>query len=85
MTAACQAVVDHALVELKLNRVEIRCGAENARSRAVARRLGFAEEGVARQAEWVAGRAIDLVTYAMLAADWPRPAAGGPRTRPTPA
>ena len=70
MTAACRAMVDHALVELGLNRVEIRCGVENARSRAIPQRLGFTEEGVCRQGERVGDRYIDLVVYGLLAADW---------------
>jgi ribosomal-protein-serine acetyltransferase len=35
MTAACRAMVDHAVGELGLNRVEIRCGTGNVRSRRV--------------------------------------------------
>lgn len=70
MTVCGGAMVDHAVGQLGLNRVEIRCGVDNARSRAVPRRLGFAEEGVCRQAERVGERYLDLVVYAMLAADW---------------
>ena len=49
MTRACKALVDHALLDLKLNRVEIRCASENARSRAIPERLEFTREGVLRQ------------------------------------
>ncbi len=70
MTAAVRAMVDYALVERGLNRVEIRAGVENARSRAVAQRLGFVEEGVLRQAEWLYDHFQDLVVYAMLGGDW---------------
>jgi ribosomal-protein-serine acetyltransferase len=74
MTAAAQAMVDHAVGEWGLNRVEIRCGTENAPSRAVAQRLGFVEEAVIRQAEKVQGRHLDHAVYGMLAADWRRQA-----------
>ncbi len=45
MTRCCRALVDYALRDLKLNRVEMCVGVENARSRAIARRLGFREVG----------------------------------------
>jgi ribosomal-protein-serine acetyltransferase len=50
--------------------VSIYCGVENRRSRAVAERLGFQQEGIHRDAEWINDRFIDLVCYAMLAPDW---------------
>ena len=70
MTAAVRALVDHAFDGWCLRRVEIRAATENARSRAIALRLGFVEEGVLRAAERVGDRWYDLVVYGMLAADW---------------
>ena len=70
VTRTVTALVDHAFREWKLNRVEIRAGVENTRSRAVIERLGFTEEGVRRQAERVGDRWIDHAVYSMLAADW---------------
>jgi ribosomal-protein-serine acetyltransferase len=72
MTTACRALVDHALVELGLNRVEIRCGTGNVRSRRIPERLGFTLEGVARETEWLYDHFLDLAVYSMLARDWPR-------------
>ncbi len=70
MTHAVQALVDHALGTWRLHRVEIRAGVDNTRSRAIAERLGFTQEGVVREAERVGGRYIDQVVYATLATDW---------------
>jgi ribosomal-protein-serine acetyltransferase len=70
MTAACRAVITHIFSDLKLNRVEILCATENVRSRRVPERLGFAQEGMARQAGFLYDHYVDLVVYAMLAADW---------------
>jgi ribosomal-protein-serine acetyltransferase len=50
--------------------VEIRAGVGNRRSRAVAERLGFRQEGVLSEAELVGDHYIDHVVYAMLARDW---------------
>ena len=69
-TKACGALVDWAFGEWRLNRVEIRCAIENYRSRAVPQRLGFTEEGIIRQGEWLGNHFVDLVIYGMVAKDW---------------
>jgi ribosomal-protein-serine acetyltransferase len=71
MTRAVRALVTHAFTELGLNRVEIRCAVGNGKSRAIPLRLGFSEEGVVREAQWLNGRFVDHVIYGMLARDWP--------------
>jgi ribosomal-protein-serine acetyltransferase len=70
MTRAVGAAVDHAVSVWKLNRIEIRAAEENARSRAIPRRLGFREEGVLREAERVGDRYLDIVVYSMLDSEW---------------
>lgn len=70
VTRAVAALTDHAFRVWNLNRVEIRAGIENERSRAIPRRLGFAEEGVLRQSERIGERFVDHVVYAVLAEDW---------------
>lgn len=70
MTKSCRALVDYALRELKLNRVEIRCAPENRKSCAIPERLGFIQEGVVRQVGWLYDHFVDLVVYGMLASEW---------------
>lgn len=70
MTKACRALVDYAFNELHLNKVEIRCAIGNERSRAIPQRLGFLQEGISRQAEWLYNHYVDLVLYGMLADEW---------------
>ena len=70
MTRACSAIVVHSFNALGLNRVEIRCATENKKSRAIPERLGFTQEGVLRQAQWLHDRLVDLVVYGMLAEEW---------------
>jgi ribosomal-protein-serine acetyltransferase len=70
MTRAVRALIDHALDRWQINRIELRIAPENSRSRALAERLGFREEGTLRQAERIGDRYLDSVVYAMLAADW---------------
>ena len=69
MTLAVAALVDHALGEWELNRVEVRVAVENQRSRAIPERLGFRQEGVLREAERVGERYLDTVVYSVLASD----------------
>jgi ribosomal-protein-serine acetyltransferase len=70
VTAACRAVVTHLLGEMDLNRVEIHCAVGNEKSCAVALRLGFTEEGMAREAQLLHGKFRDLRRFAMLKRDW---------------
>lgn len=70
MTRVCQALVNYAFNELHLNRIVIYCAAENVKSRAIPERLGFRQEGVLRQAEWLYDHFVDLVVYSILAAEW---------------
>lgn len=70
ITRACEAILNHGFETLQLNRIEIRCAAENARSSAIPKRLGFQREGIIRQGELLNGVFIDLYLYSMLKEDW---------------
>jgi ribosomal-protein-serine acetyltransferase len=70
VTKVCRVMIAHAFEELKLNRIVITCDTENAKSRAVAERLGFTQEGVLRQSEWLKDRFIDEAVYSLLADEW---------------
>lgn len=72
VTRACRALIDHAFNELGLNRVEIRCATGNKKSRAIPERIGFTQEGTARQAEWLYDHFVDHAVYGMLASEWRR-------------
>jgi ribosomal-protein-serine acetyltransferase len=70
ITRCCRHLLDCLFEDVGLHRVEIRCGVGNSRSSAIPRRLGFRQEGVLREAEWVNGRWVDLEVWAMLEQDW---------------
>lgn len=69
-TRATACVLDYAFTAQECNRVILHCAAGNVKSRAVAERLGFMQEGVLREAEWLYDRYVDLVVYSMLKSDW---------------
>jgi len=70
MTSACRAAITEAFHRYGVHRIEIRCGSGNHRSAAIPLRLGFIEEGILREAEWVNDRWVDLRVFSMLQPDW---------------
>jgi ribosomal-protein-serine acetyltransferase len=70
MTRTVQALVNYAFFDLGLNRIEIRCGVKNGRSRAIPERLGFVQEGIVRDGEFLYDHYHDLAVYSMLSRDW---------------
>lgn len=78
-TAATEAIyllLRHAFDDLGNRRVEWKCDAANARSRAAAARFGFTYEGTFRQHMIVKGANRDTAWFAMLDGEWPEIRAG---------
>jgi ribosomal-protein-serine acetyltransferase len=70
MTATVAALIDHAFDVWDLHRIELRVAPENVRSRAIAARLRFREEGVLRGAERFGdGDYRDLIMHSLLRND----------------
>ena len=69
VTRACAGLIDYLFDELDLHRVTIRVAVENRRSRAIPERLGFVEEGIIRDAEWLYDHYEDSVIYGLLRSD----------------
>ena len=72
VTTAVRAVTAYALVELDLNRVEIRSACGNSKSSAIPKRLGFTREGVLRESQCLNGVFLDLEVYSMLRREYRR-------------
>ena len=70
VTKACRRLVDYALEEFGLNRVQIRCATGNRKSCAIIERLGFNREGMTHQAEFLYDHYVDLYVYGMTADEW---------------
>jgi ribosomal-protein-serine acetyltransferase len=73
VSRAVTAVLDHAFGPLGLHRVELRTNPTNQRSRSVAQRLGFTQEGVLREAAAFPDERRDDVVYGLLASEWQSP------------
>ena len=70
ITRACRRFFDFGFDELGLHRLELCAAVQNERSRAVARRLGMTEEGVARHGSRVHDGYLDLALYGILEDEW---------------
>lgn len=73
---ACRLLIDH-VFGLGYQRVEWKCHAGNARSRAAARRLGLRFEGVQEHHSIQKGRRRDTAWFRILRDEWRPPAAHG--------
>jgi ribosomal-protein-serine acetyltransferase len=69
ITRSCQLIIDFCFSDLQLNRIEIKCGTENFKSKTIPEKLNFTKEGVLRQAELLYDQYIDLNLYSLLKSD----------------
>jgi ribosomal-protein-serine acetyltransferase len=70
VTTSIRELLDYLFGELELNRVIIQCAESNIKSRAIPERLGFINEGISREGQWLYDHYENLVTYSMLSKDW---------------
>ena len=70
-TEAIYLLARHAFDDLGHRRLEWKCDAANARSRAAAQRFGFTYEGTFRQHLIVKGRNRDSAWFSILDGEWP--------------
>jgi ribosomal-protein-serine acetyltransferase len=70
VTRTMSVLLDHAFGALDLARVTINTEVANDRSRSLAARLGFAEEGVSRQSIGFPDGRRDEACYGLLAEEW---------------
>lgn len=69
-TAASKLLLDHAFDELGLHRIEASTFSTNDASKRVLEKLGFTEEGQAREAARVEGKWTDKTRFSLLETDW---------------
>ncbi|WP_433243264.1 GNAT family N-acetyltransferase [Streptosporangium sp. CA-135522] len=70
ITRAAERIVDWAVGERGIQRVEWRTDADNVRSINVAKRLGMTRDGTLRQSYPIDGRRIDIEVWSVLADEW---------------
>ncbi len=67
---AISTLIKYAFLEYKLNRIQIKCSVENIRSKGLAKRLGFALEGIEREGLCFQGKFYDVACYSLLSRDF---------------
>jgi len=70
MTECCRTLIDYAFKEFEINKISIRAGMNNVKSKAIPERLGFSHEGILRENEWVDNRFVDHTVYSLLRSEW---------------
>src|SRR5690625_2724681 len=70
MTRAVRALINFAFNEYELNRIDIRAASGNIKSQAIPKRLGFTNEGLLRQTEWLYDHFVDHIVYGLLKSEW---------------
>jgi len=71
MSEALSAALTWGFEHMKLNRIEAQIHPDNTASLKLARRLGFVQEGRAREAGYWQGEHHDLLQFSLLRKDWP--------------
>lgn len=66
MTECVKAIIKYGFEELKLNRIEIECEANNSRSKAIPEKLGFTLEGKIRANHKINGTYQDDLLFSLL-------------------
>ena len=69
VTKSCKALIGFCFSDLQLNRIEIKCGTENIKSKTIPERLKFTKEGIIRQGELLYDKFIDLNLFSLLKND----------------
>ncbi len=72
VTDAVCAILKFGFEDRGLNLIEIRAASGNAKSRAIAERVGMRLDAVLRQREWLYNHFEDLASYTLLADEWRR-------------
>lgn len=70
ITKCVKALMGYIFQELDLHRIEIQCAKNNVRSIAIPIRLGFVQEGIKRDGQWLYDHYEDIVTFSYLKSDW---------------
>ena len=67
---ATSMIIDHAFLDLNLNRIQLRVKPSNASAVALYKKCGFQQEGILREAIYKDGYYEDLIMMSLLKKDY---------------
>ena len=70
ITKACEKLIEYAFQHLDLNRILIKMNAQNNKSKAIPRRMGFTYEGTLRQDRFRDNKFHDTEIFSLLKKEW---------------
>lgn len=70
ITKACEKLIDYAFKHLDLNRIVIKMDAQNTKSKAIPKRVGFTYEGTLRQDRYKKDHFRNTDLYSLLKKEW---------------
>lgn len=70
ITQACKYLINLGFTHFSLDTIKISCGISNAKSQAVAERLGFTHKVFIPQNEWLYDHYVDHYCYSISAEEW---------------
>jgi ribosomal-protein-serine acetyltransferase len=70
ITKSVQALINYLFEVLDLHRIEIQCAKNNSKSIAIPIKLGFIQEGIKRDGQWLYDHYEDILTFSYLKSDW---------------
>ena len=70
ITKSVCSLMNYLFEEMNLHRIEIQCAGNNLKSISVPKRIGFVQEGIKRDGQWLYDHYEDLITFSMLKSDW---------------
>lgn len=70
VTKSCTSLIDYCFRVKNFNRIAIRVAEGNTRSSNIPRRLGFKQEGIERDGEYLNNRFVNLEVFSLLKKDW---------------
>jgi ribosomal-protein-serine acetyltransferase len=70
VTKCCRWLITHGFKTMQLHRIALEAATENVRSLAIPKKLGFTQDGVLREADYVDGRFLDIAVFSLLNREW---------------
>lgn len=70
ITKSVRSLMNYLFKEMDIHRIEIQCAVNNLKSISIPTRLGFVQEGIKRDGQWLYDHYEDLITFSLLKSDW---------------